>query len=163
MKHTRKILGLLLLSLLIASMVYSYKNYEQNDPYLQKLNQIFTHPEHYNNTEISFIAEILSIDATNHTLRAFIQEKPYTYPQIQINTQNLDIQNLQKGDLIDVITMYTGNSTFTATTFWRNEPWKDTLIYLRSLPAIPFVLYLFFRTWRFNKTTWRFERRNNRA
>jgi hypothetical protein len=163
MKHIRKILGLLLLCLLITSMIYSYQNYEKNDPYIQRLTQIFAHPEYYNNTEISFKAEILSIDTINHTLRAFIQERPYTYPQIIINTKNLQTPTLQKGNLIDVITIYHGKNTFTATKLWLNEPWKENLIYLRSLPAVPFVLYLFFRTWRFNSVNWRFERRKKNA
>jgi hypothetical protein len=163
MKHMRIIVGLILLTILIISMVYSYQNYQQNDPHLQQINQLFAHPETYNDTEISFLAQILSIDNTNQTLRALIQERPYTYPQIIINTKNLQIPILQKGDLIDVITIYHGKNTFTATKLWLNEPWKENLIYLRSLPAIPFVLYLFFRTWRFNPATWRFERRKKHA
>ncbi len=163
MKHKRIILGLFTLILLISSMVYAYQNYEKNDPQTKKYTQIFEHPEDYNNTKISFKAEILAIDKTNQTLRVFIQEKPYTYPQVQINTGNLNIPNLKKGDLIDVIAILHGTDNITATSLWLNEPWKENLIYLRSLPAIPFVLYLFLRTWRLNTTTWRFERRKKDA
>ena len=163
MKHIRIILGLFTLILLMTSMVYAYQNYEKNDPQIKKYTQIFEHPEHYNNTKISFKAEILAIDTTNQTLRVFIQEKPYTYPQVHLNTGNLNIQNLQKGDLIDVIVIFHGTDNITVTNLWLNEPWKENLIYLRSLPAIPFVLYLFLRTWRLNTTTWRFERRKKDA
>jgi hypothetical protein len=163
MNHTRTILGLILLLILFSSMLYSFQNHEKNDPYIKTLTQLFEHPDNTSNTHISFEANILSIDRINNTLRVFIQEKPYTYPQVYINTETLDIQNLDKGDSIDVITIYHGNYTFSATKLWRNEPWKDTLIYLRSLPAIPFILYLFLRTWRFDTTTWRFERRTKHA
>jgi len=144
-------------------MVYAYQNYEKNNPQIIKYTQIFEHPETYNNTEISFKAEILAIDRINQTIRVFIQERPYTYPQVHINTGNLSTQNLKKGDLIDVIAILHGTHPMTAKNLWLNEPWKDNLIYLRSLPAIPFVLYFFFRTWKFNHQTWRFERRKKNA
>ena len=163
MKHQRKILGFLILTILLLSMLYSQQNATTNDPYLQKLTQITTTPHLFKNTEISFQAEILSIDTTNQTLRAYIQEKPYTYPPITITTKQVDTTNLQKGDLIDLVTIHTSNLSFTALKLWRNEPWKDALIYLRSLPAIPFLLYFFIRTWQFNKTTKRFERRKPHA
>jgi len=143
--------------------MYAYQNAENNDPQIKKYKQIFEHTETYNNTKISFTAEILAIDRINQTLRVFIQERPYTYPQVHINTANLTIDNLQKGDLIDVIAIVHAENKMTATNIWRNEPWKDNLIYLRSLPAIPFALYLFFRTWKFNNQTWRFERRKKNA
>ena len=163
MKHKRIIFGIFTLCILITSMIYSYQNNEKNDPQIKKYRQIFEHPETYNNTEISFQAEILALDRINQTLRVFIQEQPYTYPQVQINTGNINIQNLKKGDLIDIIAILHGKNHMTATKLWLNEPWKENLIYLRSLPAIPFVLYLFFRTWKFNITTWRFERRKKHA
>jgi len=163
MKHKRLILGLLALFLLITSMVYCYQNYGKNDPQTKKYRQLFENPETLNNTEISFLGEILAIDRTNQSLRIFIQKEPYTYPPIEINTTNVDTQNLKKGDLIDIIAVLHGKNQITATKIWLNEPWKTDLIYIRSLPAIPFVLYLFFRTWKFNTTTWQFERRKKNA
>lgn len=163
MIHQRIILGLIALIILIISMIYSYGNYESNAPTLQKYGQFFEHPASLNNTEISFRAEILAYNRTNHTLRVFIQEQPYTYPQVYINIRSLPPQNLTRGDLIDVIGIIHGNKYITATRLWLDEPWKEDLIYLRSLPAIPFVLYLFLRTWTFNRTTYRFERRQKHA
>jgi hypothetical protein len=163
MKYKRILIGLFVLFLLITSMVYSYQNYERNDPQIKKYTQIFEHPENYDNTKISFKAEILAIDWINQTLRVFIQEKPYTYPQVYLNTGTINTKNLQKGDLIDVIAILHGTNNITATNLWLNEPWKENLIYIRSLPAIPFVIYLFLRTWKFNTQTWRFERRKKNA
>ena len=163
MKHKRLILGLLILCLLITSMIYSYQNYENNDPQIKRYKQFFEYPENYNNTQLSFLAEILAVNMTNQTLRVSIQEEPYTYPSVNINTGNFDIQNLKKGDLIDIIVNLHGKNQMTATKIWLNEPWKENLIYLRSLLAIPFVVYLFFRTWRYSIQTCRFERRNKNA
>jgi hypothetical protein len=162
MKHTRLLLGILALFILLTSMGYSYQNYQKNDPQIKQYNQFFTNPASLNNTEISFLGEILSIDNINHSLRIFIQKQPYTYPTLEINTTQVNTQNLKKGDLIDIIARIQGQHII-VTQLWRNEPWKTNLIYIRSLPAIPFALYLFLRTWTFNTTTWRFERRKKNA
>jgi hypothetical protein len=163
MRHVRTIFGFIIIIILISSMIYSFKNYEKNNPQTIKYNQIFQDPTLYINSHVSFKAEMLSINPENQTIRIFIQEKPYTYPQVTINIHNTSAPNLQKGDLVDIIAIVQGKTTMTATHLWINEPWKDNLIYLRSLPAIPFLLYLFFRTWTFNKQTWRFERRKKNA
>jgi hypothetical protein len=163
MKYIRLILGLMVIILLISLMIYCSQEYAKNDPHIKKCKVLFQSSDYYNNTEISFLASIYWVNKTNHTLRVEIEEQPYRYPYITINTGNIDIQNLKKGDLIDVIGVLNGKNRMTATKLWLDEPWKTDLIYLRSLPAVPFVLYLFFRTWKFNTTSWRFERRKKNA
>jgi len=163
MKYKRLILGLIAIFLLITLMIYSFQEYDKNDPQIKKYKQLFKNSENYNNTEISFVAEIITVNKTDHTLRVFIQEEPYNYPSVEINAGDFDIQNLKKGDLIDIIGILHGKNQMTATKIWLNEPWKTDLIYLQSLLAIPFILYLFFRTWKFNTKAWRFERRKINA
>jgi hypothetical protein len=163
MKYKRIMLGLFAIFLLITLMFYCFQEYDKNDPQIKKYKLIFENSETFNNTEISFLAEITTVNKTNQTLHVSIQEVPYSYPVFEINTGNLDIQNLKKGDLIDIIGIIRGKNQMTATKIWLNEPWKTDLIYIRSLLAVPFVLYLFFRTWKFNTTTWRFERRKKDA
>lgn len=163
MNHTRIILAALSILLLVGLMIYSFQARYENHPQIQKLTNLFEHPNQWNNTEISFYAEVLSVNTTTRTLRVFIQQRPYTYPQVIINTGELDIQDLKKGDLIDVIGRFHPDNQLTATYLWRNEQWKNNLIYLRSLPAIPLILFVFFKTWTLDTTTWRFKRRNNHA
>jgi hypothetical protein len=163
MKFKRIILGLFAIFFLITLMFYCFQEHEKNDPQIKKYKLLFNDSENYNNTVISFLAKIITVDKTNQTLYVFIQEEPYTYPSVKVNAGNLDIQNLKKGDLIDIIGIFDGKNQMIATKIWLNEPWKIDLIYLRSLPAIPFVLYLFLRTWKFNTTAWRFERRKKNA
>ena len=163
MRYKRLIICVLLILTLTFLMLYSYQEYDKNDVQIKKFTQIFENSEKFNNTEISFLAQVTCINTTNHSLRITIQEKPYTYPSLEINTGNLNITNIKKGDLIDVIGVIDGKNHITATKIWLNEPWKANLIYLRSLPAIPFVLYLLLRTWKFNIKTWRFERRKQHA
>lgn len=163
MKYKRAVLILLGLILLLSVMAYSLQNHYSNDPHIHTLQQIFENPHDVNNTEISFYAEILAVNTTTRTLRVFIQERPYTYPQVILDTGNLDIHRLKKGDLIDVIGIFHADNHITATYLYRTEQWKNDLIYLRSLPAIPFALFLFIRAWTLNTKTWRFERRKKNA
>lgn len=72
-------------------------------------------------------------------------------------TESLDAA--QPGDVVEVYGTLSSGTHMTAEKLLISEQWKDDLIYLRSLPAIPFALYLFFRTYRFNPDTRRFERR----
>jgi hypothetical protein len=163
MKYSRLILGVIAIIILILLMVYSAQEYDNNNPQIKKYKQVFLNAEYLNNTEISFKAQITAINQSNHTLRATIQEEPYNYPKIELYTEHLTIQDLKKGDLIDVIGTIQGKNKIAATQIWLDEAWKGDLVYLRSLPAIPFVLYLFFRTWKFDFSTWRFKRRTKDA
>jgi hypothetical protein len=163
MKFKRLILGAVAIFFLIVLMIYSFQGFTKSSPQIQQYQQIFKSPEPPLNTEISFHAQIRSVNQTNQTLRVYIEEPPYNYPLVLIHTGSLAIQNLKKGDLIDVTGVVVGKNQVTMTKLWLNEQWKQELIYLRSLPAIPFVFYLFLRTWKFNPLTLRFERRKKDA
>lgn len=163
MKYKRLIIGLIIAIFFISMMIYSFQEFDKNDPNIKKLKLLFGSSDYYNNTEISFRALIYSVNKTNHTLYVSIEEKPYDYPNIEINIENLDIQNLKKGDLIDVIGTLNGKNKMKATKLWLIEPWKENLIYIRSIFAIPFVLFLFLKTWKFNTKSWYFERRKGNA
>ena len=163
MKYKRLILGLIAIILLVTSMIFCFQEYDKNDPQIKKCKLLYGSSDNYNNTEISFTGYIYTVNKINHTLLVDIQEEPWNYPAITVNTGNIDIKNLKKADLIDVIGTFNGKNTMTATKLWLDEQWKEDLINLRSLPAIPFVLYLFFRTWKYNITSWRFERRKKNA
>jgi len=163
MKYKRFILGISIILVLFVLMLYSHQEYDKNDVHIKKLTQIFENSEKYNGTKISFCVWVKEINETNNSIKAAIQKKPYMYPMVEIYTGNLDITNIKKGDLIDVIGIVDGKNRIIATKIWLNEQWKADLIYIRSLPAIPFVLILFLRTWRFNVNTLRFERRKRNA
>lgn len=163
MKYKRLILGVIAILILTLLMIYSVQEYGKNSPQIKKYKQVFLNGEYLNNSEITFKAQIIAVNQSNHTLHVSIQEEPYHYPHVEIFTGNLTIRNLKNGDLIDVIGTLQGKNQITATKIWIDEPWKEDLIYLRSLPAIPFVLYLFFRSWKFDFTTWRFQRRKKDA
>lgn len=165
MKHKRFLIGLLLVILLIVLMLYSYQDHDKNNVQIKKYTKIFADFETYNNTEISFTGAVLKINKTNQTILVSIQEEPYTYPNIEINTSNvdIDISALKKNDLIDIVGILDGENHATANKIWINESWKFNLIIVRSLLAIPFVMYLFFKTWKFDWKKIRFERRKKDA
>ncbi len=163
MRNHRMILGFLALVLLLSLMVYSLQGYESNDPQIKKYKQIFATPDQFNNTNLSFSTEILSVDTTNRTVSAVLQAGSYTSPFVEIHVDAVNVQTLKKGDTIDVIGVFHDTNQITATELWVYHPWDVALLYLRSLLAIPFVFYLFFRTWRWDTATWRFERRKKDA
>jgi hypothetical protein len=165
MKYKRFILGLFFILLLVLLMFYNNLEYEKNDPKAKKYKLIFENIEEYNNTEISFYAQVKKINETHQKITVSIQEYPYSYPLIEIGTHYIDINinTLKKGDLIEVTGILNGTNHVTAKKIFTQEQWKTDLIYLRSLPAIPFAIYLFLRTWRFNRKIFRFERRKKDA
>jgi hypothetical protein len=163
MKYTHLTIGIVTILILILLMIYSAQEYSANNPQIKKYEQVFGSIANSNNTVITFRAQIRSVNQSNHTVRVSIEEEPYNYPQILIYTGNLELRGLTKGVLIDVIGTVQGKNQVTVTKVWVDEPWLENLIYLRSLPAIPFVLFLFIRTWKFDVTTRRFQRRRKDA
>ena len=163
MNHKRAVIGSLLLIILIVSMLYSYQEYDKNNEHVKQFKEIFQHSENYTNTAVLFRAQVINVDLANKTLYCSLQEEPYTYPRLTINIKIISTTTIQRGDLIDVKGTITGKNQITATQLWIDEPWKEDLIYLRSLAALPIVFYLFFTTWRLNMQTWRFERRKRHA
>jgi hypothetical protein len=163
MNTKRIFLALLIIIVLLSLMIYSDREYEHNDVQIKKYQHLFKNTELYNNTEISFFAEIIKINQTSNTIGIFIQEQPYTYPHVEINIKNININisRLKKGDLIDIVGIIDGKNHITATKLWTNEQWKSDFIYLRSLPAIPFALFLVFKSWKFNWKKLQFTRRDN--
>jgi hypothetical protein len=153
MKHQRLILGSVLIILLFSLMLYYSLDNNKHDPDVQ---YIVDNWEEFTVTKVALDATVKKVDATNNTL--YIAVSPYPQGVIQVNTIE-PLTNAQTGDPVEVYGTFTGKNQMTAEKILISEQWKYNLIYLRSLPAIPFVLFLFFRTYRFNTNSLRFERR----
>jgi hypothetical protein len=153
MKHQRLLFGSVLLLLLVSLMVYYSLEHNNYDPDKQ---YIVDHWEEFTTTKVVLDAVVHDIDTTNNTL--FIEISPYPQGVIRINTTK-PLTNAKPGDSAEVFGTFTGKNQMTAEILLITEQWKNNLIYLRSLPAVPFVLFLLFRTYRFNRDTYRFERR----
>ena len=153
MKHKRFILGITLAFLLILLMLYGSLEHDNKDPDIKYMLENF---ETYNNTKISLTGEIAEINGTSQILTIRLIGPPYILMEIKVDTIE---GNPQKGDIIEILGVLDGKEHVTAEKALISERWKYDLIYIRSIPAIPFALYLFFRTWRFNRKTRRFERR----
>jgi hypothetical protein len=158
MKKTKFICIVLLLSLLILVLLYSHLEFNKND--YPDSGFLFENYQMFNNTEITFEASIREINTTDQTIQAVIGDPPYFVVEIQ--TKTLESQ-FKKEDVIFVVGILTGNRSATAEKIFVREQWNGYVIALSSIPAIPFVLYLFFRTWRFNRKTVTFERRDDHA
>jgi hypothetical protein len=147
------ILSLLLLML----MSYYSLEHNNNDPDAQ---YILDHYEQLNITKVALTGEVKSVDSVNNTLVIQVNQLPRSL--VMVNITN-DVNRVQIGDILEVYGILTSRDTITAEKLLISERWKHDLIYVRSLPAIPFALYLFFRTWHFNPETRRFERRGKNA
>ena len=153
MKHQRLILGSILLLLLFSLMVYyslDHNNHDPDDPY------ILDHFEQFNGTKVTMSGVVQYVDRANQTLLIELSQPPKYLMQIS-TTDN--INSTQPGDVVEVYGTLTSSTQLTAEKLLIFEQWKNTLIYLRSLLAIPFMLYLFFRAYTFNTKKYRFERR----
>ena len=156
MKNRRLILGISLVVILILLILYSDLEYNNYNP---SIEYIFENFETYNNTTISFGGVIEEINTTNQQITISIPRTPYL---VEIKTDTIE-DNMQKGDIVEILGVLDGKYHVTAEKILVIQQWKYDLIIIRSLPAIPFALYLFFRKWRFNKKTFRYERRTKDA
>jgi len=156
MKHKRLILGIFLAIILTLLILYSGLEYNNYDPGIE---YIFENFETYNNTKISFSGVIEEVNTTNQQITISIPRAPYL---MEIKTDTIE-DTMQKGDIVEILGVLDGKYHVTAEKILVIQQWKYDLIIIRSLPAIPFALYLFFRKWQFNKKTFRFERRNKDA
>ena len=152
MRYKRLLFIILLIIIIILLMFYNNLEYHSRD---LDFNYILDNFEKYNNSEITITGYILKINEINQTLIVCIQESPFPIFEIKYN----NIENLRKFDIIGIYGILDGKNHITAERIWIHEQWKDYLIYARSIPAIPFAIYLFFRSWKFNRKTVRFERR----
>ena len=159
MKHKRLILGIILTVILILLMIYSSVGYSDKE---FDILYIFENYETYDN-KISFVGEIVEINETSQTLTIRCMEPPYSL--IEIKTHNIEFKEYipKKGDIVEILGTEDEENNVIAEKMLISERWKYDLIYIRSLPAIPFALYLFFRTWKFNQKKLRFERRKTDA
>ena len=153
MKHTRLILGIILILLLFALMSYYSLDHNNHDP---DPKYIIDHYKQFNTTKVTLTGDVKNVDRTNHTLLIQLSSSP---GDILLVSTTEPLNSTQPGDVVEVYGTLSSGTHITAETVLISERWKNNLIYVRSLPAIPFALYLFFSTWRFNRSTRRFERR----
>ena len=156
MKHKRLISGIFLVAILASLILYSGLEYNNHDPSIEHILENF---ETYNNTKISFSGIIEEVNETNQQMKISIPRTPYV---MEIKTDTVK-DTMQKGNIVEILGVLDDKYHVNAEKILVIEQWKSDLVIIRSLPAIPFALYLFFRTWQFNKKTFRFERRNKDA
>ncbi|KYK21456.1 hypothetical protein AYK21_04745 [Thermoplasmatales archaeon SG8-52-2] len=140
-------------------MIYSSFEYEkkQFDIFYLVENQ------EIQDSEMIFTGEIKDINLTNKMISLRLSSPPYNLKKIKVeNLESLDYTP-KKGDITEILVNKTEKDNLTAEKILIYERWKHDLIYIRSLPAIPFAIFLFFKAYRFNKKTFRFERRKHNA
>jgi hypothetical protein len=154
MQQKRLIVAVIMLIVLGLLLIYS--NLEYNN-HTYGLKYILQHFDSFNNTKISFDGYVITADESNHTIILQTAVHPW-FIWVKIpHSQKLP----QKEDFIEIYGTLTTREHVTAEKIYVTAPWQKNLIYLRSLPAIPFGIFLFYKTWMFNRKKIRFERRNH--
>ena len=156
MKYKRIMLGIILALILFSLMIYSNMEYNNNDPGIRYILENF---DKFNNTKIFFGGRITEVNVTNHEISFPVPVRPWLMNVKIPNSEELP----QEGDLVEIYGVLDGRSHVTAEKILVSENWEYNLIFYRSYLAIPFVLFIFFRTWRFNIKKFRFERRIKNA
>jgi len=154
MKDKRLVLALFLMLFLSLLMLYSGLEYNHHNPSLKYILQNF---DTFNNTKIYFDGYVSEVDETHHTISIGVPVQPWLLEVKIPITENIP----QKGDFVEIYGTLNTKDYVTAEKILVSKSWQKDLIYISSLPAIPLVLYLFFRTWRLNIKKMRFERRKN--
>ena len=157
MHHKNLIIGIILIVTLSLLMIYSSIGHNIYDPDIEYIIENF---ERYNNTQVSFTGEIIELNYSSNNMSIKTLEPPYLKLIVDLNNTK---EGLKTGDYAEILGILDGKNHVTAEKILRIERWKHDLIYIRSLPAIPFALYLFFKTWKFNRETFKFERRKKNA
>jgi len=152
MQKNKFILIVLLIAFLVLMLFYSQVEFSKND--YSNYNYLFENFDRFNNTEITFKATIREIDQTNQTILVNVLDYPHT--TVKVKTRSIDNQ-FHEDDMVFVVGILKGENTVFAEKILIRGLWDDPIIFISSIPAVPFVLYLFFRTWRFNWKTLMFE------
>ena len=152
MKYKKIILGIILALILFSLMIYSNIEYDNKDP---GIKYILQHFDKFYNTKIFLGGRVIDVNVTNHEISIHAPVRPWL-----INIKVPSGEELpQKGDVVEAYGVLDGRGHVTAEKILAYTELEHYLVYVRSIPAIPFVLILFFRTWRFNIKKFRFERR----
>ena len=154
MKQKRLIIAAVILGVLGLLCFYSGLEYDNHH---YSLKYVLQHFDSFNNTKIYFDGDVFRVDERNHTIILQTAVEPW-FIWVKIpESQKLP----QKKDFVEIYGTLKTKDYLTAEKIFITPSWQMNLIYLRSLPAIPFAFYLFYRTWIFNRKKIRFEERNN--
>jgi len=147
----RRVMAVISVVALLSLMAYSYLEHDEKDP---DMNYILTNHEKFEGKEINFCGRAEEIN--DSCIKLKLMEAPYTY----INVTGVDA-GVKKGDVVEVLGTLKGVDEVKAEKVFVIKKLEYSLIFIRSLPAIPFVLYLFFKKWRFNFKKFMFEEVEN--
>jgi hypothetical protein len=149
----KKLLAMVTILALISLMAYSSLEHDEKDP---DMDYILAHYERFEGKEVHFGGKVVGINGTEAKIK--LMEPPYDYLNVTIKNASVE-----KGDVLEVLGILDGERHVTAKKILVSKGWKYSLIFIRSLPAIPLALYLFFKNWKFNPKKFMFEGREKNA
>jgi len=149
----RKIMATLVFLTLFSLMIYSSLEHDEKDP---DMDYVLANYEKFEGKEVHFGGKVVEVNGTDVKIK--LMEPPYDYLNVTIKNASVE-----KGDIVEILGILDGERHVTAEKVLISKGWKYSLIFIRSLPAIPFALYLFFKNWKFNSKKFMFEERKKNA
>jgi len=138
-------------------MIYSSLEYNSHISDKNDINYILQHFEMFNNTRIFFDGHVLRINESRHTISIDVAQRPW-FVEVRIpKTEPLP----HEGDFVEITGILNTKDYITAEKIFISASWQHDFIYIRSFFAVPFVIYLFAKTWRFNRNKMRFMEKKN--
>ena len=149
----RKTVALASISILLLLMTYSYIEHDEKDPDMAYIIKNF---EKFEGKKVDFAGRFVSCNDSVAKLK--LMEPPYCIVNVTGKILNV---SLHKGDVVEVLGIMQEPHKIKAEKIYVIKSFEYSLIFIRSLPAIPFVAYLFFRKWKFNFKKFVFEERDH--
>lgn len=149
----RKLIAVSALIILLFLMLYSFAEHNKKDPYME---YILNNYDKYIGKKVHFGGVVKEVNDT--ILKIKLLEPPYDF--IDVEVENV---TAEKGDVVEILGVLKEKNRVIAEKVIVSKSWKNTLIFIRSLPAIPFALYFFFKQWKFNLKNLKFEEREENA
>lgn len=149
----RKWIAVSALIFLLFLMLYSFAEHDKKDP---DMEYILNNYDKYIDKKVHFGGVVKEANGT--LLKIKLLEPTYDF--IDVEVENV---TAEKGDVVEILGVLKEKNRVIAEKVIVSKSWKNALIFIRSLPAIPFALYFFFKKWKFNLKNFKFEERGENA
>ncbi len=117
-------------------------------------------PVSYTGSKILFVGEVIDFNERDNRLQVILQEPPF--PQLEV-LLSADGQVFERGDIVEIIGVIEGAYLVSARDIFLKQPLESVVAIVRSVPAIPILTYVFYKTWKFDRKDFLFLRRDSDA
>ncbi len=137
---------------LLSLCVYYQASYEEHREY-PGVRQITLDYQRYTGSEVSVSGEVIAVDKDGFVLSTKHNGRNTLF-KVHHNSSNIET-----GDQISIIGILESNYTITSKELLVSKKWNYYFVFIRSIIALPLLLYLFLKNWQFDLERKLFRRR----